>query len=70
MKGYFCSDTFFNLSNKVLTEHEIKVLQKSLDFAPIQIKVNEPELRQDFENFTDVWGLSGIFEKNPWNEQL
>ena len=51
MKGYFCSDTAFNLSNKVLTEDEIKVLEKGLDFAPIQRKVNEPELRQDFENF-------------------
>ena len=45
MKGYFCSDTVFNLSNKVLTEDEIKVLEKGLDFAPIQRKVNEPELR-------------------------
>ena len=51
MKGYFCSDTVFNLSNKVLTEDEIKVLEKGLDFAPIQRKVNEPELRQDFESF-------------------
>ena len=51
MKGYFCSDTVFNLSNKVLTEDEIKVLEKGLDFVPIQRKVNEPELRQDFENF-------------------
>ena len=51
MKGYFCSDTVFNLSNKVLTEDEIKVLEKGLDFAPIQRKVNEPELRQDFEDF-------------------
>ena len=48
MKEYFCSDTVFNLSNKVLTEHEIKVLEKRLDFAPIQRKVNEAELRQDF----------------------
>ena len=38
MKGYFCSDTVFNLSNKVLTEDEIKVLEKGLHFAP---KVNE-----------------------------
>ena len=51
MKGYFCSDSVFNLSNKVLTEEEIKVLENGLDFAPIQRKVNEPELRQDFENF-------------------
>ena len=66
MKGYFCSDTFFNLSNKVLTEHEIKVLQKSLDFAPIQIKVNEPELRQDFENFYRRMRIKWHF----WNEPL
>ena len=51
MKGYFYSDTFFNLRNKVLTEGKIKVLEKGLDFAPIQRKVNQPELRQDFENF-------------------
>ena len=51
MKGYFCPDTVFNLSNKVLTDDEIKVVQKSLDFAPIQRKVNERELRQNFENF-------------------
>ena len=51
MKGYFCSDSVFNLSNKVLTEEEIKFYENGLDFAPIQRKVNEPELRQDFENF-------------------
>ena len=50
MKGYFCSDTVFNLSNKVLTEDEMKVFEKGLDFAPIQRKVNEPELTQDFED--------------------
>ena len=41
----------FNLSNKVLTDLEIKVLEKGLDFAPIQRKINEPELKQDFEDF-------------------
>ena len=59
------SDTVFNLSNKVLTEDEIKVLAKGLDFAPIQRKVNEPKLRQDFENFCRRMRLSGIFEMNP-----
>ena len=34
-KGYFFSDTVFNLSNKVLREDEMKVLEKGLDFAPI-----------------------------------
>ena len=28
MKGYFCSKTVFNLSREVLTETEIRVLEK------------------------------------------
>ena len=51
ISGYFCSDTVFNLSEKVLTDIEIKVLEKGLDYAPIQNKINEPELRRDFEEF-------------------
>ena len=34
-----------NFSIRVLTEDEIKILEKGLDFAPIQRKVNESELR-------------------------
>ena len=49
--GYFCSDTVFNLSDKVLTDLEIKVLEKGLDFAPIQRKINGPESKQDFADF-------------------
>ena len=51
LKAYFCSDTLFNLSGRVLSESEIKVLEKGLDFAPFQRKVNEPKLRKDFEEF-------------------
>ena len=51
LKGYFCSDTVFNLSGRVLSESEIKVLEKGLGFAPFQRKVNEPELRRDFQEF-------------------
>ena len=51
LKGYFCSDTVFNLSGRVLSESEIKVLEKGLDFAPFQMKVNEPEFRRDFQEF-------------------
>ena len=50
-KGYFCSDTVFNLSSRALSVDEIRVLEKELDFVPIQRKVNEPELRRDFEEF-------------------
>ena len=46
ISGYFCSHTVFNLSKKVLTDIEIKVLEKGLDYAPIQNKINEPELRK------------------------
>ena len=52
LKGFFCSKTVFNLTKKILTEAEIKVLEKGLDFAPIQKILNEPELRKDFEEFS------------------
>ena len=51
LKGYFCSDTVFNLSGRVLSESEIKVLKKGLDFALCPRKVDELELRRDFEEF-------------------
>ena len=44
LKGFFCSKTVFNLSKKILIEAEIKVLEKDLDFAPIQKTLNEPQL--------------------------
>ena len=47
LKGRFCLDTIFNLSHMILSNAEIKILEKSLDFAPIQSKINEPELRKD-----------------------
>ena len=51
LSGYFCSETVFNLSRKILTDTEIKILEKGLDFAPVQKKINEPELRSNFEEF-------------------
>ena len=35
LKGHFCSDTIFKLSHRVLSDAEIKILEKRLDFAPI-----------------------------------
>ena len=52
LKEFFCSKTVFNLSEKLLTEAEIKVLEKGLDFTPVQKTLNEPELRKDFEEFS------------------
>ena len=51
LTGNFVSDIVFNLSDKVLSDTEIKVLEKGLDFTPIQIKINEPEKRRDFKEF-------------------
>ena len=51
-KGFFCSETVFNLSKKILTEAKTKVLEKSLNFAPIRKTLNEPKLRKNFVEFS------------------
>ena len=43
LSGHFCSETIFNVSNRVL--------EKGLDFAPIQKKLNQSEVRSDFNGF-------------------
>ena len=44
IQGYISSDTVFDLS-KVLSETEMKVIVKRLDFVPIQNNINGPKLR-------------------------
>ena len=39
------------ICRKVLTHTGIRILEKVLDFTPIQNKINEPELRSSFEEF-------------------
>ena len=41
----------FNFGSRVLSDSEIKVLEKCLDFAPIQGKIDEPKLRKDLNEF-------------------
>ena len=36
LKGYFCSKSVFNLSKKVLTETEMRVLEKGLTLHPFK----------------------------------
>ena len=67
IRSYFCSDTNFNLSNRVLSEDEIKVLEKWLHFVLIQRKVNEPELKQDFEEFCKGMQIKWHFWNKPSN---
>ena len=68
LQGCFCSDTVFNLSRKVLTDTEIRILEKGLDFAPIQNKINEPELRTDFEEFCRRMRTRWHFRNEPTPE--
>ena len=49
----------------MLTDTEIKILEKRLDFAPMQLQINEPELKQDFEDFFRSLRLKWYF----WDEQ-
>ena len=53
--------TIFNLSHRVLTDAEINVLEKGLDFARIQWKINEPELKQNFNDFCSRMRLKWYF---------
>ena len=66
ISGYFCSDTVSNLSRRVLSEDEIKFFKKGLDFAPTQNKVNEPELRKDFDELCRRMRIKWHFRKCSW----
>ena len=85
LKGTFCLETVFNLSHKVSTETEIKVLEPGLDFAPTQNCINETELRKDFAEFckkmrikwhfrnkiTEDFGTTPVFSpKSNWTPPL
>ena len=66
ISGYFCSNTDFNLSKKVLPDMEIKILEKGLDYTPIQNKINKPEcLRRDFKDFARRMRLKWYFRNDP-----
>ena len=47
----FYSKTVFNLSHKLLTKTEIKVLEIGIDFVPVQRTLNEPEPCKNFEEY-------------------
>ena len=64
-QGHFCSNTAFNLNNRVLSENEIRVLEKGFDLAPIQRKINEFELRKDFEEFCRRMRTKWNFRNEP-----
>ena len=59
---YIGFETAFNLNNRAaLSDEDIKVLEKELDYVPIQNKINEPELRNDFNEFCRRMRLKWYF---------
>ena len=44
---------------------EIKILEKGLNYAPIQNKINKPELRKDFEDFARQMRLKWCLRNEP-----
>ena len=66
MGSYFRSDTVFSLSHRILTETEIKFLEKDWDYANIQNKINEPELRRDFSEFCRRMRNKRYFRNEQW----
>ena len=51
-----------------MTDSKKKVFEKGLDCAPIQSKINEPELKNDFEEFCRTMRLKLYFCDEPTSE--
>ena len=49
MEGKFVSQNVFNLSDRVLTENEIKVLDKELNYVPTPEKLDRLQIKNDLE---------------------
>ena len=55
----------FHLSRKVLTETEIRVLEKGLEFAPTPTKINESDFKRDFNEFSRKMRYKWYFRNDP-----
>ena len=65
LEDYFCFKSVFNFRKKVLTETEIRALEKGLGFAPIPTKINETDLRADFNEFAGNVRCRWFFRNEP-----
>ena len=63
LSGYFCFGAVFNVINSVLSEIEITLLEKVLDFAHTQRMIDE--LRQDFNEFCRRMHTKWFFRNEP-----
>ena len=49
----------------MLSETETNILEKGLDYVPIEKKINKPELKSDFEEFRRRMRIKWHFRKEP-----
>ena len=61
LEGCFCSKTAFYVSRKVLTETEIRVL----GFAPTTTRINESDLKRDFNEYSRKMRCKWYFRNEP-----
>ena len=59
------SEQDFAIGQRALSGIEIQVLEKGLDFSPVQRSFNEPELRKDFEEFAGKMRIKWNFRNEP-----
>ena len=66
-KGFVneASVTFIDKTDGKDTKKKKKILEKGLDFAHIQTKINEPELREDFEEVFRIMRVKWYFWNKP-----
>ena len=55
------ASVLMGISAQTLTDTEIHFLEKGLDFALIQSKINQPEQRKDFKEFSRRMGIRWNF---------
>ena len=64
LTDYFCPETILNYGNRALSDAGIKILEKGLDYAPKQNKINEAELSNDFNEFCRGMRLKWYFHRD------
>ena len=60
--------TVFNLSNNVLSQTEISILEKGLGFVPTPKMINEAVLRPDFNEFSRKMRCKWYFRDGTFND--
>ena len=58
-------DSVFDLSNNVLSQTEISVLEKGLGFIPTPNMINDADLRRDFKEFSRKMSCKSYFRDEP-----